>query len=268
MIRSTFRLVPGVGPWAEGQIWKAGIRSWSDLPAAPGRILSPRLDPRLRDAVARASDLLAARDADALATCIPKSERWRLFAEFAAEAAYLDIETDGGDTVTVIGILDARGPRVLLAGRDLDDFPEVAAGWKLLVTYNGLSFDVPLLRRRFPGWRPPVAHVDLRHVWHRLGHRGGLKLLEHANGIERPGRLAGLDGRDAIVLWQRHLAGDAAATRLLSEYNLRDTVDLAPLMERGYNRHVERLGAAAARLPESSFGDLAYDVEKALPAIR
>jgi uncharacterized protein YprB with RNaseH-like and TPR domain len=214
--------------------------------------------------VARASGHLASRDADALAMMVPRSERWRLFGEFAADAAYLDIETDGGDTVTAIGILDARGPRIFLAGRDLDDFPEAAAGWKLLVTFNGLSFDVPILRRRFRGWSPPVAHVDLRHVWHRLGHRGGLKLLERESGIVRPDRLAGLDGRDAITLWQRHLAGDAEALRLLAEYNLRDTVNLQPLMERGYNRLVERLGAAAPRRLESSFGDLSYDLTKLL----
>lgn len=266
MIRHTFRLVPGVGPWAEGQIWKAGIRSWDELPQPPGRILSPRLDPRLREAVAGASERLVARDADALATLVPRGERWRLFGEFAADAAYLDIETDGGETVTVIGLLDARGPRVLLAGRDLDDFPEIAAGWKLLVTYNGLSFDVPLLRRRFPGWRPPIAHVDLRHLWHRLGHRGGLKLLEHDQGIVRPDRIARLDGRDAIVLWQRHLDGDVDAIRLLVEYNLRDAVNLKTLAERGYNRLVERLGAAAPRLAESSFGDVAYDVTRAVTA--
>jgi uncharacterized protein YprB with RNaseH-like and TPR domain len=262
VIRHTFRLVSGVGPWAEGQIWKGGIRSWGEVPPEPARILSPRIDARLREAVARGSERLAARDADALATLLPRAERWRLFAEFTDDAAYLDIETDGGDTVTVIGLLDARGPRVLLAGRDLDEFPELARGWKLLVSYNGLSFDVPLLRRRFPGWRPPIAHVDLRHLWHRLGHRGGLKLLEVANGIVRPDRIARLDGRDAIVLWQRHLEGDAEATRLLVEYNLRDAVDLKPLAERGYNRLVERLGAAAPRIPESSFGDLAYDVTK------
>ena len=264
MIQRTFRLVPGVGPWAEGQIWKGGVRTWSDLSAATGRVLSDRIDPRLREAVARGEERLAARDADALAAMVPKAERWRLFDAFAADAAYLDIETDGTDTVTVIGILDARGPRALVAGRDLDAFPDHAAGWKLLVTFNGLSFDVPILRRRFRGWRPPLAHVDLRHLWHRLGHRGGLKLLEQESGIVRPDRLAGLDGRDAILLWQRHLDGDAAATRLLVEYNLRDTVNLRPLMERGYNRLADRLGAGAPPLPESSFGDLAWDVEKAL----
>jgi uncharacterized protein YprB with RNaseH-like and TPR domain len=268
VIRSTFRLVPGVGPWAEGQLWKAGFRTWDDLPPPPGRIHSARVDARLRDAIARGSALLAAGDADALATMVPRNERWRLLAAFAADAAFLDVETDGTDAVTVIGLLDARGPRVLLAGRDLDDFPEVAAGWRLLVTYNGLAFDVPVLKRRFPGWRPPLAHVDLRHVWHRLGHRGGLKLLESANGIVRPPHVAALDGRAAIGLWQRHLDGDAEATRLLVEYNLRDAVNLKPLAERGYNRLVERLGAPAAPLPESSYGDVAWDVTRIVMGIR
>jgi uncharacterized protein YprB with RNaseH-like and TPR domain len=267
MIRSTFRLVPGIGPWAEGQVWKAGIRTWDELPPAPERIVSPRIDPGLRDAIDRARSLLAARDAEALAALVPSRERWRLFAQFEREAAYLDIETDGGDTVTAIGILDAEGPRILLAGRDLDAFPALAERWKLLVTYNGLSFDVPMLRRRFRGWRAPVAHVDLRHVWARLGHRGGLKGLEADQGIRRPDRLAGLDGRSAIWLWQRHLDGDPTALRLLAEYNLRDTVNLAPLMQRAYNRLVERLGAAAPRVPESSYGDVAYDVEKALVSL-
>lgn len=268
MIRSTFRLVPGVGPWAEGQVWKAGIRTWADLPPPPGRILSAGVDGRLREAVARASALLAAGDADGLATMVPRNERWRLFAAFAGDAAFLDVETDGTETVTVIGLLDARGPRVLLAGRDLDDFPELAAGWKLLVTYNGLAFDVPVLRRRFPGWRPPLAHVDLRHLWHRLGHRGGLKVLEAAQGIVRPPHVAGLDGRAAIGLWQRHLEGDVDATRLLVEYNLRDAVNLRPLAERGYNRLVERLGAPAPLVRESLYGDVAYDVTRIVMGIR
>src|SRR5574341_1038891 len=115
MIRSTFRLVPGVGPWAEGQIWKAGIRGWADLPAPPGRILSPRIDARLREAIARASERLAARDADGLAILLPRRERWRLYSELAEDAAFLDVETDGGEALTVVGILDGRGPRVLLA---------------------------------------------------------------------------------------------------------------------------------------------------------
>jgi uncharacterized protein YprB with RNaseH-like and TPR domain len=266
MIRSTFRLAPGVGPWLEARLWEAGVRRWADFPAAPAVALSPRVDGRLRDAIARAEAALARGDAEALAAMLPRAERWRLDGAFAEEAAFLDVETDG-DALTAVGFLDARGPRVLLAGRDLDAFPEEARGWRLLVTYNGLTCDVPVLRRAFPGWRPPRAHVDLRHLWARLGHEGGLKLLEAATGVGRPAHLAGLSGRDAVRLWRAHLAGDGDALRLFADYNLHDAVNLRTLMDLGYNRMIERLRLPAEPVPVRERGDVAYDVTKLLLAL-
>jgi hypothetical protein len=263
MIRSTFRLAPGVGALLESRLWDAGIRSWDAFPASPDVALSPRLDARVRDAIARARAALAAGDADALAEMLPRRERWRLYAAFAADAAFLDVETDG-ETLTAIGVLDARGPQLFLAGRDLDRFPAEAARWKLLVTFNGLSFDVPVLRRAFPAWRPPRAHVDLRYVWGRLGHAGGLKLLEANTGVGRPAHLAGLDGWDAVRLWRAHLAGDPGALRLLAEYNLHDAVNLRTLMDLAYNRMVERLRLPAEPVRVSERGDVRYDMTKLL----
>ena len=151
------------------------------------------------------------------------------------------METDG-DRLTCVGVLDASGPRLFLAGRDLGDFPEAARPWKLLVTFNGLAFDVPVLRRAFPAWRPPLAHVDLCHLWRRLGHPGGLKLLEQVTGVGRPAHLVGVSGADACRLWRAwQETGDADALRLLAEYNLLDAVNLRTLMDLGYNRIVERL---------------------------
>jgi hypothetical protein len=266
MIRSTFRLAPGVGPFLESRLWGAGISTWDDLPAEPGGVLSPWLDVRVRAAIARARAALAAGDAEALAAMLPRSERWRLYAAFAADAAFLDVETDG-ETLTAVGFLDREGPRVLVRGRDLDAFPEAAAGWKLLVTFNGLSFDVPVLRRAFPGWRPPGAHVDLCPLWRRLGHHGGLKLLEVGTGVGRPVHLAGLDGRDAVRLWRAHRAGDAGALRLLADYNLHDAVNLRTLMDLGYNRMIERLRLPAAPVRVSERGDFRYDMTKVLLAL-
>lgn len=266
MIRSTFRLAPGIGPWLEASLWNAGIRRWSDLPAPPAAVLSPRQDGRLRAAVARAEAALAAGDAEALAAMLPRNERWRLYPSFAAEAAFLDVETDG-DVLTCVGVLDAAGPRLFLAGRDLEDFPEAARRWKLLVTYNGLAFDVPALRRAFPGWRPPLAHVDLCHLWRRLGHAGGLKQLEQATGVGRPAHLLGLTGADAARLWRAWQLGDAGALRLLAEYNLLDAVNLRTLMDLGYNRLVERLRLPAEPVPVSERGDVRYDLTRLLLAL-
>lgn len=265
MLRRTFQLTPGIGPWRERQLWSQGVADWDDLEARGGA--GSRLDARLLDAVARARAALARGDAGFLAAMMPARERWRLFPAFADDAAFLDIETDGGDTVTAVAVLDRNGPRVFLRDRDLDAFPDATGAWKVLVTYNGLSFDVPVLRRAFPGWNPPGAHVDLRHLWARLGHRGGLKLLEEEQGIGRPPHLAGLGGWDAVLLWRRHLEGDRAALRLLVEYNLHDAVNLQALAALGYNRIVERLGLPAAPIPVARRGDWLYDMSRQLLAL-
>jgi len=261
VIRSSFRLAPGVGPFLESRLWDAGVRRWEDLPEEAPPAISAAVHARLRVAVARARAALEAGDAEALATMLPRNERWRLYGVFGRDAAFLDVETDG-EELTAIGFLDGRGPQILLAGRDLERFPEEARGWKLLVTFNGLSFDVPVLRRAFRGWRPPRAHVDLRHLWSRLGHQGGLKLLETVTGVGRPPHLAGLSGREAVRLWRAHRDGDAAALRLFAEYNLLDAVNLRALMDLGYNRMIERLRLPAAPVPVQERGDVAYDVTK------
>ncbi len=266
MLRRTFQLTSGIGPWRERQLWAQGIGTWEDLERRAGSPASV-LEERLLAAVARARGALAAGDAGALAAMLPARERWRLLPDFVDDAAFLDIETDGGDTVTAVAVLDRDGPRVFLRDRDLDEFPGASAPWKMLVTYNGLSFDVPVLRRAFPGWRPPPAHVDLRHLWARLGHRGGLKLLEEEQGIGRPPHLAGLSGWDAVLLWRRHLDGDRAALRLLVEYNLHDAVNLRTLAALGYNRIVERLGLPADPVPVAYRGDWLLDMTRQILAL-
>jgi uncharacterized protein YprB with RNaseH-like and TPR domain len=266
MIQSTFQLTSGIGPWRERQLWSQGVSTWEHLEARGGG-LSPRLDGRLLEAVARARAALAGGDSGALSAMLPARERWRLYPHFEEDAAFLDIETDGGDTVTAVSVLDRDGPRVFLRGRDLEEFPAATGAWKLLVTFNGLSFDVPVLRRAFPGWRPPPAQVDLRHVWQRLGHRGGLKRLEEEAGIGRPPHLAGLGGWDAVLLWRRHLDGDREALRLLVEYNLYDAVNLKTLMSLAYNRLLERFSMPAIPLPVSHRGDVLYDLTRQLLAL-
>lgn len=266
MIRSTFRLAPGVGAYFESRLWDAGITRWSEFPAGPSAVLSPAVDARLRAAIGQAEAALAAGDAEGLAAMLPRAERWRLYGVFAGDAAFLDVETDG-EELTCVGVLDATGPRIFLAGRDLERFPEAARSWKLLVTFNGLAFDVPVLRRAFPGFRPPRAHVDLRALWRRLGHAGGLKLLERETGVGRPAHLEGLSGQDAVRLWRAHLAGDAAALRLFAEYNLHDAVNLRTLMGLAYNRLVERLRLPADPVPISERGDVRYDMTKLVLAL-
>ncbi|HUK65318.1 MAG TPA: ribonuclease H-like domain-containing protein [Anaeromyxobacteraceae bacterium] len=267
MIEATFQLVPGVGPHRERVLWASGVRHWDDFPAAPALALSAKLDARMREAILLAREALRRGDAEALAAMLPSRERWRLYPAFEEETAFLDIETEGRDLVTAIGLLDRDGPRVYLRGRDLELFPERARRAKLLVTFNGLAFDVPILSRTFPDFRGPRAHVDLRPLWGRLGHQGGLKELERANGLTRPDHLATLRGLDALVLWRRHCAGERGALRLLAEYNLYDAVNLKSLMALGYNRMLQRYGLPGSPVRPFHRGEVLYDLSKELMAL-
>jgi uncharacterized protein YprB with RNaseH-like and TPR domain len=278
MLESTFQIAPGIGPAKERTLWARGIACWDDLPAAPSVVVSKRCDPALRTALGDARDALARGDAGKLAAMLPPGEHWRLFSEFGDDAAYLDIETGDDDVafagISAIGWCDRDGPRIFLAGRDLREFPHVARGSPMLVTFNGLSFDVPILCRAFPEWTPPRCHVDLRHVLARVGHDGGLKSIEralHDLRLTRPANLAGIDGWDAGWLWRRGRGrhGDRAALRLFAEYNLHDVIHLRTLVAYAYNALVDRIEQPAVRarvphVPVPARGDVLYDVSKIL----
>jgi uncharacterized protein len=277
LLRSTFQLAPGVGPGRERRLWCGGVTSWDDLPGA-GAALVGRAHGRLREAVAAAADALDRHDAGAFARLLPPGEHWRLLDAFGDDAVFLDIETGddvwGREQISAIGFCDRVGPRLLLAGRDLEAFPALARDWSLLVTFNGSSFDVPILRRAFPDWTPPAAHIDLRHVLARLGHHGGLKAIENeleGLGLRRPAHLRRLDGWAACGLFRRALAGDRAALCLFAEYNLYDVVNLRTLAAHAYNElvaaEITRAPALAEHitsLPIPRRGDVLYDISKIL----
>lgn len=281
-MESTFQLARGIGPGRERDLWRAGIARWHDFPSTPTPALSPRADGALRSAIADARAAFAARDVDRLATLTPTREHWRLFAAFGDAAAYLDIETSddvvGHAGISAIGVLDRRGPRLFLAGRDLDQFPAYARGWSMLVTFNGLSFDLPIIRRAFADWTAPVCHVDLRHVLRRLGHHGGLKSIERklvALSLARPAHLSDLGGWDAGWLYRRGRDGDREALRRFAEYNLYDVINLRTLMAYAYNALVAEETAEAPALRDAARtvdvpgrGDVLYDVSKILLALQ
>ena len=52
MIRSSFRLAPGVGPFLESRLWDDGISTWDDFPAAPRVALQELMTRSLKDETA------------------------------------------------------------------------------------------------------------------------------------------------------------------------------------------------------------------------
>jgi len=161
-----------------------------------------------------------------------------MFDNFKKRAAYLDIETSGdytgGDVITVIGLYDGIKEYTFVKGRNLQDFEIAVSSYDLLITFNGSSFDLPLIKRCFPNISLPAGHIDLKFLLNRLGYKGGLKKIEREFGISRDATIEGLSGFEAVRLWKAYRWGDQEALDLLIRYNTADIVNLKPLMEDSY----------------------------------
>lgn len=141
--------------------------------------------------------------------------------------AYLDIETSLRREITVVGIF--QPPRRLIQ----IVHPKISArsvlkalkGATEIVTYWGHRFDLPVIEQ--------CLGIDLRDVFrsrdladdcHQRGLYGGLKAVEKQLGIRR--ETEGLDGTDAMRLWEMWLDGNRRALELLLKYNRDDVVNL------------------------------------------
>ncbi len=264
-LERTFQLSPGVGPWRERDLWAREVETWDDFAraAVAGVVMSRRLDEELLERIDAARQALAARDLRALAGLLPEREHWRLYPCFADEAAFFDIEADGEDVPTVVGVMDREGVATFRRGHSLEALPARLARSPLWVTFNGAVYDVPALRKHFQAFPAPVVHVDLRFLVRRARLKGGLKAVERALAMHRPPHLEGLKGLDAIRLWREFNATrDPKALRILVEYNLYDAIDLRPVLEWTMWRLCELNAWRLERRPIFERGDVLYDVSR------
>ena len=237
MLDHTFCHIPGVGLKTERRLWDAGVTCWRAALDGPLPVGGARAESLRRD-VAESVERLAQGDAAWFAARLPAAEQWRLFGPFRDRAAYIDIETTGlgdpDDFITTIAVYDGREIRTYVQDDNLFDFRDDMDEHRLLVSYNGKSFDVPWLRRAF-GLPLRNAHIDLRYVLASLGYRGGLKGCEAQLGLDRGG-LADVDGYFAVVLWHDwRERGNRKALDTLLAYNITDTVNLETLMVMAWN---------------------------------
>jgi uncharacterized protein YprB with RNaseH-like and TPR domain len=168
-------------------------------------------------------------------------------------ALYLDIETTGlsggaGTVAFFIGLasFDERGALVLeqflLADLSeeramLERLGERMEAVSMLVSYNGKSFDLPVLQtRRVLARLPPLPtlpHLDLVHVARRL-HRHRLDQLSLAR-VESEvlgfGRVGDIPGAEVSSRYWHYLrTGDARALDGVIDHNQWDVVSLAALV--------------------------------------
>ncbi len=212
-LAGALELVWGVGPWHAAALRTAGTRTLADLTHHP----------RFGVEAGRVCGALAAAD-PAAAFWVVRQRcggshplLWCTRALFDPSAfLFVDIETLGfsGVAAILIGVAEWRETRLEVTqyvAESVADEPALlaalaqhAAGKQALVTFNGLSFDVPVLAARaaYYGMRDVVRplvtlpHFDLlpfaRRAWRdRLGDCQAVTIERELLGIVRPDDLPG-----------------------------------------------------------------------------
>jgi uncharacterized protein YprB with RNaseH-like and TPR domain len=244
MIKNTFCILDGIGEKLEKRLWREGILTWEDFTGAKNVFGFSGERKRLYDeALFRDGDELSAGNAGYFAGRIRRREHWRLFDFFRGHAVCLDIETNGfqpeaGGYVTVVGLYDGFDYKCLVRGENLtaENLKRELKRYKCLVTFYGATFDVPFLQRSIGDVPFDMPHFDLCFAAKRLGFKGGLKKLEETLGIEREEAVKGLDGYDAVKMWDLSRRGSHEALDLLKQYNREDTVNLMQIASLFYEK--------------------------------
>ncbi len=243
MLQNTFHHIPGIGIKTEAKLWAAGLPDWQSVMATQAADLPIKKKQLIFDYTQESIAQLHQRNSSFFETRLPAAGHWRLFPEFRAETAFLDIETDGLDCsegmITTIALYDGATLRCYVNGHNLEAFVDDIQPYKALVTYNGKCFDIPFIERYFR-IKLNQAQLDLRYILAGLGFKGGLKRCEKAFGIDR-GALQDLDGFFAPLLFQEYERnGSQKALETLLAYNIEDVVNLEALMIQAYNRNLEQ----------------------------
>jgi uncharacterized protein YprB with RNaseH-like and TPR domain len=248
MIEKSFVLLEKISLRTEQKLWQQGISDWEDF-INTDKIdgISQKRKPYYERKLREASRQLYEYNSAWFMENLPMSEYWRLYGHFKDDTAFIDIETTGlgsYDDLTVFGIFDGLNTKSMIRDINLNfsALKSELGRYKLLVTFNGASFDIPFIRKRYPDLLPAIPNIDLRFLSQRLGYRGGLKQIEKDFGIKRRELVQQFNGGDALTLWRMYKStGDDYYLNLLVEYNEEDVMSLKTLMGHLYGKMSEEI---------------------------
>jgi len=210
-----------------------------------------------------------------VADCLPPWPRLELLGGSDGKLLFLDLETTGlaggaGTYAFLVGcgwfdggvfrlrqflLADFAAERALL-----ESVAQLTDDVSCVVTYNGKTFDLPLIETRFALQRmqtpfADLAHVDLLHparrMWRQDDVECRLTYLEQALcGHEREGDVPGFEIPSRYFRYVR--SGDARPLQAVLEHNRLDIVSLAMLTARASQLLEE--GPSAATMPREAFG--------------
>ena len=165
MLKKTFIHIPGIGAKTEERLWESGLLSWDDFTDERTIRLSQNKINVLKNYLAESKIQFKINNPKYFTDLLPANLQWRLFSEFRNTTVYLDIETTGleeyDNQITTIATYDGQSVSYYINGQNLDDFVSDIQKYKVIVSYNGKSFDIPFIESYF-GIKLNHAHIDLR----------------------------------------------------------------------------------------------------------
>jgi hypothetical protein len=243
VLERSFVMLPGIGLRTERNLWKQGISDWAAFGNAREiRGISKKRLEVLRACADRIGSLEAEGRLRELGDLLPSGERWRLLRDWDDRYAAIDVEVvrKEHDVVpVVVSLLRGEGTcRSFIRGDDLTwkNIASALYGADFIVTFNGSSFDLPiLLANGFPvGGR---LQIDLRRYAPRAGLPGGLKRIESEIGIKRPREMEFATSEQVAYLWRLwEERGSKNALDLMIRYNRNDVTSLVKLAGSIYER--------------------------------
>lgn len=240
-LKSSLQLFPGIGEKKEKQLFGVGVYNWESLLQYQKQKNDPLLPAEsiLEERKVELEVQLSESNFSFFTTELPSLEYWRLWQNFPERFCFLDIETTGiseSSVTTVVSIYQNHRMQTFERGKDLEFLFDSITPEDILVTYNGKRFDVPFLEREFH-YRVKNPQLDLMNLLHSIGIKGGLKKSEVQLGLVRPDEIAGMDGRQAPLLWfEYQRTNNLEALEKLIAYNREDTKNLEIVLEKTIDR--------------------------------
>lgn len=243
-LKSSLQLFPGIGEKKEKQLFGVGVYDWESLIQYQKQKNDPLL-PSVSILWERFCELehqLSEANFSFFTNELPSLEYWRLWQNFPEKFCFLDIETTGisvTSVTTVVSLYQDKKMSTFERGKDLEFLFDSISPEDILVTYNGKRFDIPFLEKEFH-FRVKNPQLDLMNLLHSIGIKGGLKKSEVLLGLVRPEEIAGMDGREAPLLWfEYQRTNNKEALEKLIAYNREDTKNLEIVLEKTINRLTE-----------------------------
>ena len=238
-ITNSFIFLNRISYKREKSIWQQSIYNWDSFLNEEkikgiSKINKLKYDSHIKDA----KRALNYDKVDFFNKWLPKREVWRLYDWLREDAIYLDIETDMFGKLNVISLSNGEEVKTFVRGLNLDFYliRRILNSSKMVVTFNGSSFDIPILKH-YIKFKDDIVHFDLRPAFIRLGYNTGLKRIERIFHIKRDYEVMDFSGIDALELWKCfHKEGNRDCLKLLVEYNRFDAINLKPLAEIAYEK--------------------------------